>query len=249
MTEAEWLACQDPAPMLKSVRDKASERQLRLFACACCRKVLHLMKDARSRQGLLAAERLADGGAGARRGRAGVAKEAKAAAEEARQLADAAQDPAEHLARLAECCAAWAAYFVVQPSAGDSADNAVGHASLALAYASCKTPKVLTSFPPDRERMMRDAMREQAGLLRDIIGSPFDRRTVDHTWLRKDTNTILTIAQAVYEQEAFTAERMRVLADALEEAGAVTELVDHLLSPGPHVRGCWVVDLILSTDR
>ena len=37
MTEAEWLACNDPTPMLEFLRDKASERKLRLFFCACCR--------------------------------------------------------------------------------------------------------------------------------------------------------------------------------------------------------------------
>src|SRR5688572_16857480 len=39
--------------------------------------------------------------------------------------------------------------------------------------------------------------------------------------------------------------RLSVLADALEEAGATGELVAHLRSPGPHVRGCWALDLVL----
>ena len=39
MTEAEWLARTDPQKMLEFLGDKASERKLRLFACACCWRV------------------------------------------------------------------------------------------------------------------------------------------------------------------------------------------------------------------
>ncbi|MGL4554267.1 MAG: hypothetical protein ACRC33_24145 [Gemmataceae bacterium] len=39
--------------------------------------------------------------------------------------------------------------------------------------------------------------------------------------------------------------RLAVLADALEEAGASGDLLAHLRSSGPHVRGCWALDLVL----
>jgi hypothetical protein len=61
MTEEEWLACTDPEPMLRRVRRRASERKLRLFACACCRLVWPLLSDPRSRRAVEVAERHADG--------------------------------------------------------------------------------------------------------------------------------------------------------------------------------------------
>src|SRR3954451_6889879 len=59
MTEAEWLSCGDPWPMLQDVRGRASERKLRLVGCACCRTVWPLLRRA-SRRAVEAAEALAD---------------------------------------------------------------------------------------------------------------------------------------------------------------------------------------------
>src|SRR4051794_14226933 len=60
MTEAEWRACTDPRRMLEALRDRASDRKLRLFAVACCRGMGRLLPD-RSRHAVDAAERFADG--------------------------------------------------------------------------------------------------------------------------------------------------------------------------------------------
>ena len=62
MTEAEWLACGDPKQMLEFLRGKASERKLRLFACACacCRRLWRFL-DERSREALEDIEKSADG--------------------------------------------------------------------------------------------------------------------------------------------------------------------------------------------
>src|SRR5690348_14679032 len=63
MTEAEWLACTDPWPMLDVFGGRSRDRKLRLFACACVRRVWHFLDDPRSRMAVEVAERFADGGA------------------------------------------------------------------------------------------------------------------------------------------------------------------------------------------
>jgi hypothetical protein len=58
------------------------------------------------------------------------------------------------------------------------------------------------------------------------------------------TTTVQQLAESIYSDRAF--DRLQVLADALEEAGCDNaDILAHCRSPGPHVRGCWVVDLIL----
>ena len=61
MTESEWLGCPNPTPMLQILHGKASPRQLRLFACACVRRIWHLLKDDRTRHAVTTAEGAAEG--------------------------------------------------------------------------------------------------------------------------------------------------------------------------------------------
>jgi hypothetical protein len=62
MTEQEWQAWSgDPCLMLDPVRDRVSERKLRLFACACCRRIWHLLVDDQSRKAVEVGELYSDG--------------------------------------------------------------------------------------------------------------------------------------------------------------------------------------------
>jgi hypothetical protein len=61
VTEAEWLACSDPVKMLHAVGLQGGVRKLRLFACACCRRLGPLLGSDRHLHLVAMAERFADG--------------------------------------------------------------------------------------------------------------------------------------------------------------------------------------------
>ncbi len=88
----------------------------------------------------------------------------------------------------------------------------------------------------------------QAALLRCIIGNPFRAITVDLTWR---TPLVMALSTTAYNERIMPegyleTDRLAVLADALEDTGcADAEILSHLHGPGPHVRGCFALDLIL----
>jgi hypothetical protein len=65
MTEGEWTAAKHPAQLLPFLRKRGSERKLRLFNVACCRRVWHLVAHPLLRRGVETEERFADGECGA----------------------------------------------------------------------------------------------------------------------------------------------------------------------------------------
>jgi hypothetical protein len=83
--------------------------------------------------------------------------------------------------------------------------------------------------------------RVYAQLIREIHGNPFRPTTIDPAWL---TSTVVELARGIYDERAF--DRLPILADALQDAGCDdADVLDHCRGPGPHVRGCWVIDVLL----
>jgi hypothetical protein len=93
---------------------------------------------------------------------------------------------------------------------------------------------------PDTPALLRSAVVR----LRDVVGNPFRPVTFDPAWR---TDTALALARQMYESRDFSA--MPILADALQDAGCDnTDVLNHCRGDGPHVRGCWVVDLVLGKE-
>jgi hypothetical protein len=111
-------------------------------------------------------------------------------------------------------------------------------------------PPPVTNFEgTDEQRRRNEAVR--AGLLgallvllRDIFGNPFRPVAFDPAWR---TEAAAGLARGIYEERAF--ERLPILADALQDAGCEhADILAHCREPGTHVRGCWVVDLVLGKE-
>jgi hypothetical protein len=223
MTEPQWLACADPAPMLEFLRGKASDRKLRLFACGCCRRVWQLLACEESRKAVEAAEGYAGGGLGE--------KELALAAYAARLAWAFAR---RHHQECAASAAYAAALLAQQEGFTQAADAALDAASGNWNYAHAWD---------DWQAARKAEGHEQARLLRDLIvlcAAPALTASV----LAWNDRTVPRLAQAVYDERAFG--RLPILADALLDAGCEDEaLIQHCRSPGPHVRGCWAVDLIM----
>jgi hypothetical protein len=84
----------------------------------------------------------------------------------------------------------------------------------------------------------------QARILCDVLGKHDRLPQIHPHWL---TSIVVDLATAIYNDRAF--DRLPILADALMDAGCDNEaLIAHCRSKGPHVRGCWLVDLILGKE-
>jgi hypothetical protein len=235
MTVDEWLTCtgwDDWEAIWRHVPHH-SRRALGLFGVACCRAVWHLLTDERSRRAIEVAERYAEGQASS-----DELVEARGWAYEAR---DATHIPAEAEAAATE----------------HDFDVSAAHAAVAylterdficVAEAGEFAPLAALDGPRHYEDRSPLPWVRKCNLLREVFGNPFRPLLPEPTWR---TPAVLQLAQAAYDDRilpagTLVADRLAVLADAVEEAGCTdSELLTHLRGPGPHVRGCWALDAAL----
>ncbi|VTR95431.1 Uncharacterized protein (Fragment) OS=uncultured bacterium PE=4 SV=1 [Gemmata massiliana] len=229
MTEAEWLVCENPPAMLRALSDRASDRKLRLFTTICCRWVQQKCGESLELENAVSyvavLERRAD--------------EVSNAAEWSDALLWVSSSQNDIIdqtleAPTADCLAFFCA---IHDDAPEAAFWSSVNANIALSNFS-RRPEVdeLAGSPESRF---------QAPLLRDIFGKPFRTMSFSPDWR---TATTVALAAQMYESREFSA--MPILADALQDAGCDNaDMLDHCRDANtPHVRGCWVVDVVLGKE-
>jgi hypothetical protein len=233
MTETEWLACTDPAEMMRSLRlmgrqsrrylkpvwfayykKDLADRKVRLLLLACCQRLCTAIADTSCVELL----------------------------EMAKQFVE---NPPPLLPRNGTI----SSYFGVAGTAGVIESSLRQPIGLALAQlrlhvgrmARLATGKGLAAMEAERGAIKAEA-QAQCRILRDIMGNPFRPVKCNRAWR---TSRTVTLAQNIYDDLAF--DRLPVLADAIEETGCHdADILAHCRGTGPHSRGCWVVDLILA---
>jgi hypothetical protein len=205
--------------LLDHLKGCASSRKLRHFAITNAMRIWEDFPNETCRAAVAVAERFSDGLATSDE----LARANELVRNNERQFQFTYKN---HDAWLAALCATWVE---------DETDLANSAAWGVATY----VPKVLART--DDFRLIRASV---CNTVRDIFGNPFRPIAFDPRWRTADA---VGLARGIYDDRAF--DRLPLLADALMDAGCADEqVVGHCRSEGPHVRGCWVVDLVIGKE-
>jgi hypothetical protein len=202
-----------------------------LFAVACCRLLEDWLIDARSRNSIDVAEAFADGAASL--------NELEEGQSDASSAAGIVGGPARIVSLV---------FYRIERDhhvARRNAERGVVDRELVESSITRELQTLLNdiarAFMEYESSDWSEIRLIQTALLRDTFGNPFRPVSFDATWR---TDTAVSLAMQMYESRDFGA--MPILADALQDAGCTSEdILNHCRGPGPHVRGCWVVDFVL----
>jgi hypothetical protein len=220
MTEAEWLGTGEPAELIDQLAG-ATPRKRRLFCVACCQRVITPSHAPVLRNALAVAEEFAD---------ANASRSA---------LLSAGRQVRVHRRQSVQGRGSY--------SLSDLSPEAEAVGALCKPGSGCD-PHTILAWISQFKGMGSEADRKeqvaQRVLLRDVFGNPFRPVSFSPEWR---TDTVLALARQIYESR--DSDVMPILADALQDAGCgIADILDHCGGTKLHVRGCWVVDLVLGKE-
>lgn len=258
MDEQTWLACAEPFQMLEFLKDKATDRKVQFWVCACVRQIPELLHFEPWRNAIHETEDCAENPPD------WWSNETLSDNDILLPLFDLIDNQEPFIPR-----------WVVTPTA-----NPPNEQEMVWVLWNSKFHKCLSifrngqSFAPPRaaviamtvavwsvakrglqgssssaEIALENEEKGQSFLFRDIFGNPFRPIALDPSWL---TPTVQSLAQAAYNEPILPAgtldnNRLAILADALTDASCTDQaILDHLRCPSLHVRGCHALDLLLA---
>jgi uncharacterized protein (TIGR02996 family) len=225
----QWLEAISPYamfPALDNIGQRVSPRKLRLYGIACCRRVANLAADDELVQAVHLAEAMV----------AGKATTQDVARLRARLTTKHAAIRAGEENSPAGLWGVSAATNLLQDDSHYFNKDQIhaGDGDLLRVWYSARS----AASDVDLEGTV------QSDLLREVLGNPFVPVRFEPKWR---TAEVLELAGAIYDKLSF--EKMPALADALKRAGCANpRILKHCMRKPTHVRGCWVLDLILETE-
>ena len=235
--------------MQPRIDDLASDRQRRLFACACCRSIWRLLRDERSCTAVEVAEHFADGLASDEQLRAARAAALEVLVGPPRPAAEAPPLPGRP-PRIHPDALALHSGQAENPAAGAALDTAHAAADTAAGSAAELAVEAVSDWRAVPEAEEEEG-RKQDRFLADIVRPAAPPQPLPPAVLEWNDRTVPRLAEAIYEERRMPKGtldnvRLAILADALTDAGCDdVALIQHCRDEGPHVRGCWAVDRVL----
>jgi hypothetical protein len=246
VTEDVWLRCDDWLPMLEHLTGRMSKRKISLYVCAGLRSIWDLLYDHTSRNAVEMAERAADGAATEHEiGYATWAAECPTFGFDFDpQFIRGNMRGGDYwpgVKRLLEMGVYTEADIATDGRLGDEAVVRRLYNAADIAYQCLYRIDDEGLGEPLLEHLVSQPEWPGGWLVREVFGNPFCPVAVAPEWR---TEAVMAIARGAYTERAF--DRLPFLADALEDAGCdAAEMLAHCRGPGPHVLGCWALDLVL----
>ncbi len=237
MSEQEWLACHDTRSLLNGIGHVGSERKHWLLACAFCRTIWLLLVEV-DRAVVETVEKYAEG---------------RLTDEEVMAFVEGHNPPPR---------APWASAAISQQAADamshlvtwwrhrwlhEDSDRRWNRSTRTrLGYAHDAAVRVARSAAEAHAKKVPwwEARKPQAALVHDLFDGVLWPIKPDPSWLSWNDSVVVKIARTSYDERRFS--DLPLLGDALEDAGCTNpDIIGHCRGGGEHVRGCWVVDLLL----
>ena len=225
MDDVSWEATNDLNEMLDAIQGKVSERKLRLFACACIRSLWVSIGQNMSPYTMVNdAESFADF-SDQNQGRR--MHSIRVALYHTMEVSRRYHDDAATLSRFR------AEQSLFKKDAWEAAREVQRAVEIAV---------VAAARPEEAQEFDHIIRQDMANLLRDIIGNPYFPIYFLPNW---QSTEAVALATTVYQGRTF--DLLPQLGNIIENSGcSESTILNHCRSCGQHVRGCWIIDMVLN---